>query len=475
MAKHNKRTALFGLLLAASCLTPAPAIAQETSIEERLDRLESLVETLITRMDQKEQQGEQDRAMVAEVKQAVEETRELAERSEQAAQKVEDVELSIVEVNDKLIANRDVLGDGFKVGNTSITYGGYVKMDAISERTSGGVVDSSSIARDFLIPGLIPVGGDPSGFDTDFNIRQTRFFFKTATDVGDDHTLSSVIELDFMVTAGGNERISNSFIPRVRQAYLTYDNWLFGQTWSTFQDVGALPETLDFIGVTPGTVFDRQPLIRYTNGGLQVAVEQPETTVTTPTGARVIGNNDNIPDVVLRYNYSRDWGRITLAGIGRSLSVDENVFNLESDSAFGYGISLSGKINVGERDDIRFMASAGDGIGRYVGLNLVNDAAVRPDGSLDPIATYSGFLAYRHFWSPKLRTTIAGSYFKADNPIGLTTDGVTDQSTNGFINLVYSPVPPLNLGIEYLYADRELENGMSGNLQKIQVSAQYSF
>ncbi|MEO1046583.1 MAG: DcaP family trimeric outer membrane transporter [Pseudomonadota bacterium] len=449
-------------------MTPTVAQAQDSDIEERLDRLEALVGALIERMDEKEVASQEDREVMEEAKKAVEETRELAERTDA-------VEQGIIEVNDKLIANRNDGRDGFAIGNTQVTYGGYVKMDAISERTSGGTVPSSSIARDFLIPGLIPVGGQASGFDTDFNIRQTRFFFKTATDVGDDHKLSSVIELDFMVTAGGNERISNSFIPRVRQAFITYDEWLLGQTWSTFQDVGALPETLDFIGVTPGTTFDRQPLIRYTKGGLQIAVEQPETTITSPTGARVIGNDDTLPDFVLRYNYTQDWGRLTIAGIARTLSVGPDVFNLPSDSAFGYGISLSGKINIGERDDLRFMGTYGDGVGRYIGLNIVNDAAVRPDGTLEPIRTYSGFAAYRHFWTDTIRTTIAGSYFKADNPINLTTDGVTDQSWNAFINLVYSPVPPLNLGIEYLIADRELENGLSGNLQKIQVSAQYSF
>ena len=37
-------------LLAASCLTATPAMAQDASIENRLDRLESLVEGLIELM-----------------------------------------------------------------------------------------------------------------------------------------------------------------------------------------------------------------------------------------------------------------------------------------------------------------------------------------------------------------------------------------------------------------------------------------
>lgn len=449
------------MLFAASCMTAAPAFAQDSDMEARLDRLETLVNMLVERLDRQEQQVSQnDAALTQQAQQAVQETRALASRTEAVEKKVEEQKSS---------------GNGFDVGKTRVTYGGYVKIDAISERTSGGQVATNSIARDFLIPGAIPVGGQASGFDTDFSARQTRFFLKTETDVGDDHKIGSHIELDFMVTAGGNERVSNSFTPRVRQAYITFDNWLFGQTWSTFQDVGALPEAMDFIGPTPGTVFDRQPMVRYTKGGLQIAVEQPETTITSPTGARVIAGDDNIPDIVLRYNHKGDFGHLTAAAIGRNLRVNQDDFGLIDDSAFGYGLSLSGKLKVGSKDDFRFMATAGQGLGRYIGLNIVNDAAVRADGSLDPIATYSGFAAYRHFWTGKIRSTVSGSYFKADNPVILTTGGVTDESWNVFGNIVYSPVAPLDLGIEYMYAERQLENGASGNLQKVQVSAKYKF
>lgn len=269
--------------------------------------------------------------------------------------------------------------------------------------------------------------------------------------------------------------MSNSFSPRLRQAFITYDNWLFGQAWSTFQNVGALPDSLDFIGVTPGTVFDRQPQIRWTNGGLQLAAEQPETAVTTSTGARVLAGDDQLPDFVARYNWNGDWGSISTAGILRQLHVSKDDLNGVDDSAMAYGLSVSGKINVGERDDFRFMATAGDGLGRYIGINIVNDAAIDANGMLDPIFTYSGFAAYRHYWTDKVRSTVAGSYFKADNPVLLTSNLVTDESWNALANIIWNPVSPLDIGIELMYAERTLEDGRSGNLQRIQFSTRYNF
>lgn len=462
MALRVSRNSVRALLLAASCLSAAPVAAQDGSIEDRLTRLERLVEGLVTRLDaQQGQISEQQAEAIAATQQALAETRAMQARQEELAAQI----AKPSKQEDK----------GFRVGNTTVAYAGYVKMDAIAQRTSAGQLPTSAFTRDFLIPGAIPVGGAASGWDQDFSARQSRFIFKTATDVGAEHTLNSHIELDFMVTDGGDERVSNSYVPRLRQAFITYDNWLFGQAWSTFQDVGALPDSLDFIGTTPGTVFVRQPMIRYTKGGLQLALEQSETTVTTRTGARLVAGDDAMPDMVARYNLSGKWGSFTAAGILRNLRISNDDFGTGKQSALGYGVSLSGKIAIGPKDDLRLMATAGEGLGRYIGVNIVNDAALDLTGDLDPIATYSGFAAYRHFWSSNLRSSIAGSYFKASNPVALTTGVVTDESWNALANLIWSPVKPLDIGIEYMYAERTLEDGRSGNLQKVQLSTKYSF
>jgi len=363
----------------------------------------------------------------------------------------------------------------FKTGDTEFTFKGYVKLDTAITDFSGGELPSSSIGRDFYIPALIPVGGEGDGADFDFNPRETRFIFAVDT-VRGGHDIGGLIEFDFQVTDGGNERVSNSFIPRMRQAYITIDNWLFGQAWSTFQDVGALPDSVDFIGPTEGTVFSRQAMIRYTKGPFQFAIEQPETEVTGPDGSRLLPGDDFAPDAVLRYNYKRDWGHLTLAGIGRTLNVEEDVVaGAQADTVFGYGVSASGKVKLGERDDFRFMATYGDGIGRYVGVNLVNDVAVGADGQLETIATYSGFLSYRHFWSPVLRSSVTGGYFKADNPVALVGDGVTDEVYSIRTNLIYTVAKNLDVGIEYSHASRELESGIDGEMNRLQFSTKYSF
>lgn len=448
--------AFAGALLAATMLAPVSAQAKE-SVEDRLDRLEAMIVAMQQRMDASTATP-QDAAMAQEMRAAIAETRQTTERQDAIEQRVAAVE-------------QDAGGDGFKVGDTRVTLGGYVKLDAISQRTSGGQLASNAVTRDFLIPSTIPIGGQASGFDTDFSARQSRMILKTSTPVG-EKSVGTHFEVDFMVTSDGDERVSSSYAPRLRQAFITYDGWLFGQTWSTFQNVGALPDSLDFVGTMPGTVFVRQPMVRYkTKGGISIALEQPETTITNAAGGRILPGDDDLPDIVVRY----DTGGFAIAGIVRQLQASDAVLPTGNDSAFGYGVSVSGKVPLGKATDFRFMGTVGEGLGRYMGANIVNDAAIDANGNLDPIATYSGFAALRHMWSPKLRSSIAGSYFKADNPILLVGTSPTDTVWNGLVNLIYSPVPKLDLGVEYMYAERENEAGASGNLQKVQVSAKYAF
>ena len=71
--------------------------------------------------------------------------------------------------------------------------------------------------------------------------------------------------------------------------------------------------------------------------------------------------------------------------------------------------TLSAKLKVGAQDDLRFMISGGDGVGRYIGLNFSNDAVLDASGELDAIGVIAGFAAYRHIWTPGWRSNLIWS------------------------------------------------------------------
>ena len=124
--------------------------------------------------------------------------------------------------------------------SSTYKFGGYIKFDAMASDYSGGDLAPASLGTQFYVPATIPVGGTPSeGPDLDLQARETRINFKSDHVLGSGDKLSTFIEMDFFLGAGGNERVSNSYNPRVRHAFVKYNKWLFGQTWSTFQDVAA--------------------------------------------------------------------------------------------------------------------------------------------------------------------------------------------------------------------------------------------
>ncbi len=77
------------------------------------------------------------------------------------------------------------------------------------------------------------------------------------------NVLHSYLEMDFLNSLQGNELFTNSDSPRLRHFYFEFNDLLLGQTWSTFQNADALPETLNFVGPAESTIFVRQPQIRY--------------------------------------------------------------------------------------------------------------------------------------------------------------------------------------------------------------------
>ncbi|MCL2913067.1 porin [Shewanella corallii] len=271
----------------------------------------------------------------------------------------------------------------FELGdNNTLKFGGYLKADIRH-------VDGNVPYRPFWIA-TGTTGEDAS--QTHFNMRESRF--------NASYTHGKVmgfVEVDFY-GSDGSEAVVNNYDPRLRHAFIKYDNWLVGQTWSTFMPLKAIPETLDFGGPHVGEAFIRQTQIRYTYGGFQFALENPET-----TGAD--NKNDSLPDVVGRYIHKADWGELAVAALVRQLDSD----GLDKTVA---AFNLSGKLLIGEKDDFRFQVNVGKP-GRYVAPGLTTDVITHDDQpAAEETTAYTA--AYRHFWSESYRSTVFYGHAKTD-------------------------------------------------------------
>ncbi|EED32644.1 porin [gamma proteobacterium NOR5-3] len=423
-----------------------------------------------------------------------------AVQSAEVDDRIAELERQIAELKSLVVSNKASISDNLEIlsvhaqdieevrpmkKGTRFQYGGYVQLDAIASNYSEG--KPAAVMDDLFVPSLIPVeplsGQGDAYTSTNIHAKSSRFYFGTETNT-DAGKITSRIELDFILSGQGDERVSNSFSSRIRHAYLKWDyapeqSLLAGQAWSTFFNVGALPDLLDFVGPV-GTVFERQPMIRWTSGPWQLAIENQTTRVNLPQGGSSISDGQLMPDLVARYDAKAGDLSWSLAAIGRQLSYEERpTASIEgaSDEQFGYGLSLAGKWNLG-RNDLRFMASYGDALGRYMGLNSFNDGYINVNGEISTIDQWGGFIAYRHYWTDQWRSNISVSASEASNPSlaeFASAGGLAKSYRSMHVNLNYLPAPKLQLGGELMYGVKELEDGRDGDMYRLQFAAKYAF
>lgn len=458
MTLRNCRRPL-ALAMMIALAAPGMAVAQtakETELEARIAQLEAQVQALLQSQQQQQATLVETQSKLDEVKVAQ------AAPLPAGAQPIQATTIT----------------PGANPG-TKFTVGGMIRIDGMATKTSDGDIAKGTAGRDFYVPGAIPVAAGPTTApDTysDAHAKFSRIWFDASTTLDSGDKLGARFEMDFFGGALGNTAATNTYGTTLRHAYLTYNNWLVGQTWSNFMDTAALLDSVDFVGPTDAVVFVRQPQVRYTSGPWTVSLESPETTVQPFGGAaRVIaGDNSAIPDVIARYTHKGAWGHFSVAGMARQLKYEPVAGNSNTDTAFG--ASVSGLVKLGDSTDIRYQVNAGEGIGRYIGLATVQqDAIANASGDIDALGGWAAYVGLRQVFNPGLRGNVYYATSRWDNDTALTGFGVTQKVQSWHANLIWSPAPKLDFGIEAIWGERTLESGRDGELIRLHTMARYSF
>lgn len=467
------RTLACGLLAASALIAPQTAFAkQDNSVEARLDRLEAEIGSLRSDLANSKAEAEaaNQRADAAEARAKAAEAQAAA-----ASQKVAEVQAKPA----------PAAPEGFRAGATTLKIGGFVKLLATSTSYSDGEVASNSLGRDFYLPQQIPTGNAPSARTTDFTAKQSRFWLNAATDVA-GHQVKGTLEFDFQVATGtqGSQRTTNGYNLGLRRVFMQVDRWTFGQDWSTFQYTGALPETTDYVGGVEGTVFVRQPLIRYSaplgkTTTLHMSLENPEAgTATLGSPTLVENGDDHLPDFAVRLVHTGKIGELSLGGLVRQVRTDTAGVSAQTG---GYGASLGGKLflNDAKTGDVRFMVTYGRNIGRYVGLNFAPDAVYVPAGnSFADVDVLAAMGAIRIPLNKRLRANVMGSYQTVNYDDTLAAANIATFNKSAWsvaANLFYSPMNNVDVGVEYRHGARNLVNGANGTTDRIEAAVKYSF
>ena len=364
--------------------------------------------------------------------------------------------------------------------NMSAKIGGNVRLGLVSNLDPIG-------SDDRFITGSIPVGEPEPGTTTEgFTISAKRS--RMNLDMRMDSSVGqfrAFIEGDFAAEANNQDTY------RLRHAFGQYKNWIMGQTWSTFMDTRALPEELDFEGLN-AQLIDRQPVLRWAkqfdeDRVVAVSLEDPSAEITGGEG------KGKFADVAARVSKQREWGHLQAAMLLRNISGSPDNDPEANSSTFGWGLSLSGGNRFkrwSQLDNFKFQINLGQGIGRYINdLDSVGgqDAVFDPEGDLKAIPVLGAFFAYQHFWKrdpttwfskggllKDLRSTLVLGYTQVDN-YDFQADDAYRRTKRISLNLLWSPINSIDIGMEFLWGERMNKNGERGNAGQFQLVGTFFF
>ena len=367
----------------------------------------------------------------------------------------------------------------FKFGqsNTEVTVSGYVKLDAFMD-TSQDVGDS------FVFSSILADGNAEADRDPQFRMhaRQSRLRVKSKSNVNGTE-LATHWEGDFY-GAGGNQSFSNSTAFRLRHAYVTYGNWLFGQTWSNFMENNfvAYPGTVDFFGPV-GQSFVRAPQIRYTaDNGFSISIENPETDGTGSVGrlresTGGIGS-DEMPDITLAWRGGPGGagGSYEFGLVSRDLAIETDTNadgkNDVDENESGFGWMAAGGWQLGPAYLYAHL-NGGDGIGRYIINGFANDVFVDGSGNVETVESIGGNFGVTFDTSDDGDyVNITYGFFENDDPDA--SNGI-DELTSLHVGYVNAMQGGLSMGVEVITGDITNADGSEGDNTRLQFMAQKSF
>jgi hypothetical protein len=388
--------------------------------------------------------------------------------------------------------------------NTSIKIGGFAKVVGIYDFSANGQGPDGNV----VVPGAIPLNGaakQPHG-NVRLHAKQSNVNFdaRTPTSYGE---LETFILIDFFGqtptnTFGG----SNTQNARLVLAYGTLGPLLGGQALSLFFDGDALGETVDptaSVGINNGLT-NRQPQIRYTYAGpggfsLAGSIEQPNwegidnglgAVQASVTGGAL--TTQRYPDFLLKGRLDQGWGHAALAfvihdqkALTNGAAIPRNIDNT------GWGINLTGHLNTFGKDTLRGGFMYGKALGHYLsdfGIVAGFESNTLAVGAPNTAPTsYGANVSYTHWWTDSLRSTLMGGYSHLDVNTGILTlaaiqNAVDKTHIGGTINLVWSPVPQVDLGIEYTRIHRIVAGpnpafgvGSEGSMNRAEIETVFKF
>ena len=340
-----------------------------------------------------------------------------------------------------------------------------------------------------------PEGQYGSNGQSSISVKQSRLGVKGQMPTGEDGSpVTFKLEFDFF----GVGADAGQTTIRLRHAYGEWKQLLAGQTNTLFMDGDVFPNTIDYWGPS-GMVFFRVPQVRWTpyrtdSDNFAMALEHASNDVDAGNIRLIEGFEEaNVrgtrvaPDFTARWRHDEKWGHVQVAGMLRDIAYEYQPVpgpDWTKKSKTGWGVNLSGHINVLEKDKIMLQVVHGDGIATYMndgGMDLAPSAVFDPASPTPTLSAeavpLTGIVAYYdHYWNSQFSSSIGYSQTEVTNTnFQSQTDNVFHKGQYASGNLLWYPAKNVMIGGELLWGKRTNNIGQTGDDVRFQFSVKYDF
>lgn len=260
----------------------------------------------------------------------------------------------------------------------------------------------------------------------------------------------------------------------------------FGQTESNFMDLDAFPSIIDYWGPS-GMVFLRTPQLRFTSRADRelawaLSFEAPSSAIDTgkvtaidPSFGAGIQAHNRLPDLVGSVRSDQGWGHVRAALILRQVGYQntQSASGEPSGERTGYGLNVSGAVNVTSRDKLSWQLAGGQAIASYMN-DGGTDLAPGDDLRAKAVKSFGWFVYYNHVWSDLWSSSVGASEHRQDT-VGGQLGSAFKSGRYASANLLFTLSKNLMLGSEFVWGRHETRDGSSATDHRLQFSTKASF
>ena len=155
--------------------------------------------------------------------------------------------------------------------------------------------------------------------------------------------------------------------------------------------------------------------------------------------------------------------------------VENYKSDVAKDSKTGWGVAAGGDFKVS--DELKLFADASYVVGNSNYLYGSNNAYSVVNGDIEQNEFTAVQVGGTYKILPNLRTTLAYGGMFADNSTDFAkaNTGANEKVQQAWLNVIYSPAKPIDLGVEYVNGKRDTFAGPSYKDNRVGLMAKYNF